>query len=210
MTPRKPDKPVLWIVAGPNGSGKSSLYNRTDIDGWGGSVWIINPDLLTAKIVEHEGLALNDANLQAVVRVEEWLNTSNNAYQTIGVETVLSSSKYQSLVQRAHTRGFSVRMIYVVLDSAELQAQRIAVRVSEGGHDVPVDKIAARRRRSFEQLAWFFKNVDQCYIFNNSVGDPMLAGEKLHGQVFRSSPLPADLTATLLDAGIEIIDDPWI
>ena len=88
VTPRKPDKPVLWIVAGPNGSGKSSLYNRTDIDGWGGSVWIINPDLLTAKIVEHEGQALEVANLQAVVRVEEWLNTSINAYQTRPVPKV--------------------------------------------------------------------------------------------------------------------------
>ncbi len=44
-TPRKPERPVFWIIAGPNGSGKSSFYNRTDFEGWGGSVWIINPDL---------------------------------------------------------------------------------------------------------------------------------------------------------------------
>ncbi|MES2058163.1 MAG: hypothetical protein V4564_19665 [Pseudomonadota bacterium] len=67
-TPRRPDKPVFWIVAGPNGSGKSSLYNRTDIEGWGGSVWIINPDLLTAKIVEQEGHLPDAANLVAVQR----------------------------------------------------------------------------------------------------------------------------------------------
>lgn len=100
-TPRKPDRPVLWIVAGPNGSGKSSLYNRTDIEGWGGSVWIINPDLLTAKIVEEERLEPAAANLTAVQRVEAWLYASLDTYQTIGVETVLSSPKYRALVERA-------------------------------------------------------------------------------------------------------------
>ena len=49
LTPRKPQRPVLWIVAGPNGSGKSSLYNRSDIEGWGGSVWIIgDPELMAS------------------------------------------------------------------------------------------------------------------------------------------------------------------
>src|SRR4051794_40547571 len=119
-TPRKPDRPILWIVAGPNGSGKSSFYNRTDIEGWGGSVWIINPDLLTERISESEGLALDDANLLAVQRIERWLRDSINVYQTIGVETVLSSGKYRALVESARERGFEVRIIYIVLRSAEL------------------------------------------------------------------------------------------
>ena len=100
-TPRRPERPIFWIVRGPNGSGKSSLYNRTDIEGWGGSVWIINPDLLTAKIAEIEGLPTEAANLAAVQRVEQWLEASIAAYQTIGVETVLSSPKYRRLVELA-------------------------------------------------------------------------------------------------------------
>jgi hypothetical protein len=47
---KKLDRPKFWIVAGPNGSGKSSIYTDTDIEDFGGSVWIINPDLLTARI----------------------------------------------------------------------------------------------------------------------------------------------------------------
>lgn len=204
-TPRKPDKPILWIVAGPNGSGKSSLYNRTDIEGWGGSVWIINPDLLTAKIVESEGLELRAANLAAVQRVEAWLRTSIDAYQTIGVETVLSSSKYRPLVQAAKERGFEVRMIYVVLDSGELQLRRIRQRVADGGHDVPADKVLDRRRRSFEQLCWFAREVDQLYIFNNSVGEPDLVAVKADALV-RLGALPKDLTKTLRNEGFEVVD----
>ena len=104
VTPRKPDRPVFWIVGGPNGCGKSSLYNRTDIEGWGGSVWIINPDLLTAKILESEDIAADSANLAAVERIERWLEASIDSYQTIGVETVLSSSKYRRLVDFAKLR----------------------------------------------------------------------------------------------------------
>ena len=47
-------RPKLWIVAGPNGSGKSTLYDTTLIDDFGRSVWIINPDLLTQRIIDQE------------------------------------------------------------------------------------------------------------------------------------------------------------
>jgi predicted ABC-type ATPase len=203
-TPRKPENPVFWIVAGPNGSGKSSLYNSTDIDGWGGSVWIINPDLLTVKIVESEGLAQIDANLASVQRIESWLERSIDAYQTIGVETVLSSPKYQRIVDLAHARGFEVRMIFVMLQSLDLQLERIRQRVSDGGHDVPADKVAARRLRSFEQLAWFAKNVDRCYVYDNSFGQPELLAEKSGGGLRFWQMPPDDLVKALESGGLKL------
>jgi predicted ABC-type ATPase len=66
---KKLDKPKFWIVAGPNGSGKSSIYTDTDIEDFGGSVWIINPDLLTARIQEIEHLKPRAANIAAVTRI---------------------------------------------------------------------------------------------------------------------------------------------
>lgn len=203
-TPRKAERPVFWIVAGPNGSGKSSLYNRTDIEGWGGSAWIINPDLLTATIVESERLPLEKANLAAVQRIEQWLEASLNAYQTIGVETVLSSPKYRRLVDLAHLRGFEVRMIYVVLDTLERQIERVRIRVAHGGHDVPPDKIAKRRIGSFEQLAWFARHVDRCFVFDNSLGEPDLVAGSHSGMLMRIGRLPADMVQVLGRAGIEM------
>lgn len=208
-TPRNPERPVLWIVAGPNGSGKSSLYNRTDIEGWGGSVWIINPDLLTAKIVDHEEAPAQDANLAAVQRIEAWLEASINTYQTIGVETVLSSPKYLRIVDLAHAKGFVVRMLYVVLDSVDLQYRRVEIRVKTGGHDVPRDKIAARRRRSFEQLAAFYDRLDDLFIFNNSAAEPGFVASKAGGTLMLSQPIPADLDQALTNAGIEMVRNPF-
>jgi len=196
-TPRKPERPVLWIVAGPNGSGKSSLYNRTDIEGWGGSVWIINPDLLTAKIVEQEGSAIDLANLAAVQRIESWLEASINTYQTIGVETVLSSPKYLRLVDLAHAKGFIVRMLYVVLDTVEAQYERVAIRVRTGGHDVPRDKIAARRTRSFEMLGEFFGKLDELFVFDNTTAEPKLIAEKLGPAFYCWDRIPLDMLSIL-------------
>jgi predicted ABC-type ATPase len=70
-------------VAGPNGSGKSSLYGNSEIEAFDQSVWIINPDLLTARIQGVEGLSLEHANPEAVVRIEAWLEASIRAHQTV-------------------------------------------------------------------------------------------------------------------------------
>lgn len=205
-TPRKPERPVLWIVAGPNGCGKSSFYNRTDIEGWGGSVWIINPDLLTERIVESESLPLAQANLEAVQRIERWLDDSVEVYQTIGVETVLSSGKYRGLVERARQRGFEVRIIYIVLKTVELQLERVRIRVAGGGHGVPEDKVRSRRGRSFEQIAWFLPRADTCYIYDNSTGEPEFLAGKFGDELVRFNPLPKDLQSVFDAAGLAFVD----
>jgi len=171
------ERPIFWIVGGPNGSGKSSLYGNTDIEAFDQSVWIINPDLLTRRIQEVENLTLEEANLQAVVRIEAWLETSIRAHQTVGVETVLSTPKYRRLVLAAKKLQFEFRLIFVLLESPELNIERVRLRVKKGGHDVPEHKIRERWGRSLAQLPWFLE-ADQAAIFDNSGAVPRLVGQK--------------------------------
>ncbi len=172
------DRPRFWIVAGPNGSGKSTAYGQGDVAGLDGSVWIINPDLLTVRLRNAEDLEAIAANLAAVQRIERWLDASIEVHQTIGVETVLSSPKYRRLVEKAKAHGFEVCFVYVYLDSVELQLNRIRARVAKGGHDVPPDKVAARRERSFEQLPWFFWRADRAWVFDNSGEEPVVTARR--------------------------------
>jgi predicted ABC-type ATPase len=176
---KKLDKPKFWIVAGPNGSGKSSIYTDTDIEDFGGSVWIINPDLLTARIQKIEGLKPRAANIAAVTRIYSWLEASIAAHQTIGVETVLSTEKYRALVLAAKAHGFEVRLIYILLNSPELSVERVKLRVGKGGHHVPTTKIRQRRERSLQQLPWFLKNSDLAWIFDNSGAKPAQIAQKV-------------------------------
>jgi len=184
------------IVAGPNGSGKSSVYQDADIELSGRSVWIINPDLLTARIREIEGLELLAANLEAVQRIEAWLETSIKAHQTVGVETVLSTDKYRRLVLLAKRLGFEVRLIYVLLDSPQRNIERVRLRIKKGGHAVPEDKILERHAKSLAQMPWFLEQADQADIFDNSGATPRLIGEKRAGVVtVDKSALPALVAA---------------
>lgn len=202
-TPRRPERPVLWIIAGPNGSGKSSFYNRTDIEGWGGSVWIINPDLLTIALGQAEGISQTKANRVALDRIEEWLHASIGVHQTIGVETVLSTGKYRCLVRLARERGFEVRLVYFVLKTVALQLQRIAQRVADGGHNVPRSKVSARRKRSFRQLLWFARQSDRLYVYDNSTSEPeLVASFEADSAQIRPARLPADLWAMFARRGL--------
>jgi predicted ABC-type ATPase len=175
---QKLEAPRLWIVAGPNGSGKSTLYDATDIEGFGRSVWIINPDILTARLHTQERLPLDKANGEALNRIQAWLDASIQAHQTVGVETVLSTPKYRVLVEQAKARGFEIRLLYVTLRNANLNVQRVRLRVATGGHSVPEDKIRSRRERSFQQLPWFLDQADVALIYDNSGVSPVLVGHK--------------------------------
>ncbi len=199
ISTRSLPQPRFWIVAGPNGCGKSTAYDRSDVDEFGGTVWIINPDLLTSKIMDVEHLSRQDANLASVVRIEKWLEASINAHQTIGVETVLSTGKYRRLVEHATARGFEVRLIYVFIADPQQQLERIRLRVAKGGHDVPKDKVLERRSKSLRQLGWFFDRADEAWIFDNGSAEPKLIGRKQGNKISLSSSVPPEMMQNLLN-----------
>ncbi|MFZ1921788.1 MAG: zeta toxin family protein [Xanthobacteraceae bacterium] len=185
-------------MAGPNGSGKSSIYGSSsdaiygdsNITDFSRSFWIINPDLLTSRIRSAEGKRLREANLEAVRRIEAWLETSINAHQSVGVETVLSTSKYRRLVRAAKRRGFEIRLIYVILETPDLNVERVRLRVRKGGHDVPVEKVRERWARSLRQLPWFLNQADWALIFDNS-RKLRIVGRKMRGTVTLDPSAPS-------------------
>jgi predicted ABC-type ATPase len=169
--------------------------------GLDGSVWIINPDLLTVRLSEAENLELMTANLAAVQRIETWLDASLAVHQTIGVETVLSSPKYRRLIDKAKQHDFEVCFVYVFLETVEMQLERISARVAKGGHDVPEDKVRSRRQRSFEQMPWFFSRADRAWVFDNSDSEPRLVAHYENGTGFIEYDLPDGLH-DLIDAAL--------
>ena len=204
MSSPNAEPPVFLIVAGPNGSGKSSTYLDTDIEAYGRSVWIINPDLLAARIRIVEGLDLDPANLEAVRRIETWLEASIAAHQTVGVETVLSTPKYRRLVEKAKQLGFEVRFIYVLLDSPQRNVERVRLRVMKGGHDVSTEKVIERHVRSLEQMPWFLDRADRAWLYDNSGAKPKLIGEKLSGIV----TLAIDALPVVIEAAHKLKSGP--
>jgi predicted ABC-type ATPase len=196
-SPQNSRAPVFWIIGGPNGSGKSTAYSRANVQGFGASVWIVNPDLLTARLQAAEKLALDAANLAAVQRLELWLEATLRVHQSVGVETVLSTEKYRRLVELATSLGFTFQLFYVMLASPELNVERVRARVLKGGHDVPEAKILDRYWRSLEQLRWFLGAADEAEVWDNSAAEPQLVLSKAGGEVVVSAAAPVNLLAAL-------------
>lgn len=181
MNPVADSRPHFLIIAGPNGSGKSSAYQASVAEVAGRSFRIINPDLFTQRLRESGFTSAEEANLESVRRIEQWLETSILAGHTVGVETVLSTPKYRRLVTLAKNHGYRVQLIYVILDTAERNVERVSIRVRRGGHAVPKDKIIDRYRRSVGQLPWFLSHADEAWLWDNSGATIRQIGQKSEG-----------------------------
>jgi predicted ABC-type ATPase len=177
------ERPHFLIIAGPNGSGKSSAYQASVAEVAGRTFRIINPDTFSSRLAISESLAAEKANLEAVRRIEQWLETSILAGHTVGVETVLSTSKYRRLIQLAQRERYRIQLIYVILDDPRRNVERVAIRVRRGGHGVPETKIIERYWRSLEQLPWFLANADEAWLWDNSGATIRAIGEKSDGRI---------------------------
>ena len=197
VLPPNSSAPVFWIFGGPNGSGKSTAYTHADIEGFGTSIWIINPDVLTARLQAAENLKLREANLAAVQRLEAWLEMTLRVHQSVGVETVLSTDKYRRLVLLAKSLGYEVKLFYVMLDSPQRNIERVRARIMKGGHAVPEDKIVERYWRSLAQLAWFAGHADTVEIYDNSGTAPRIVARKVVTELVLAPDAPENLLKAL-------------
>jgi predicted ABC-type ATPase len=60
---------------------------------------------------------------------------------SLAFESVLSAPDKIDFIQRAKSLNYFVRLFFVGTDHPTINAARIAQRVMEGGHDVPIQKI---------------------------------------------------------------------
>lgn len=97
--------------------------------------------------------------------------------QQFSFETVFSHPSKLELLQRAAANGFKVYLYFIATNSAEINKARVKIRVREGGHDVPADRIEKRYYLSLDQL---LPALDACYhafIFDNSDTEPLMFAE---------------------------------
>jgi predicted ABC-type ATPase len=86
------------------------------------------------------------------------------------METVFSDPAGDKLkfLRAARKAGYSVILVFIGLEYAELSLARVIQRVAGGGHDVPDDKLRERFPRSLENLRKALPFVDHAYLFDNS------------------------------------------
>jgi predicted ABC-type ATPase len=160
-------KPVLIVIAGPNGSGKTSTTRLVIKHEWADQCVYINPD----EIAQTKFGDWNDVNAvrQAVEYCEEWREQLLRDHKDFIFETVLSSDGKVDFLKRAKEEGYFIRMFFICTESPTINAARIANRVMEGGHDVPIQKIISRYEKTIVNAVKVMRFADRAYFYDNSI-----------------------------------------
>ncbi len=161
------ERPKLVIIACPNGSGKTSVTGKILEHQWIEGCTYINPDNIARDDFgdwNSPDAIIKAANKASFLR-EECLKKGEG----ILFETVLSASDKIDYIIRAKEKGYFIRLFFVGTDHPSINASRIALRVMEGGHDVPISKIISRFSKSITNCCIVSPIIDRLYVYDNSV-----------------------------------------
>jgi len=156
------ERKQLWILAGGNGAGKSTFY-RTQLAPLG--LPFINADILAKELYPQspEKHSYDAAKLATEMRFRLLHEGRSFCF-----ETVFSHPSKIDFVAQAKVLGYEIIMVFIHLDTVSLNQARIAQRMSEGGHNVPDEKVASRIPRLLQNIKKTLPLCDQVYILNNS------------------------------------------
>ncbi len=81
----------------------------------------------------------------------------------------MSASDEVEYILRAKEAGFFIRLFFISTESPTINAKRVANRVLNGGHDVPIPKIISRYDKSIANCKILSSIVNRLYVYDNSI-----------------------------------------
>jgi len=163
----QPEQPRLLLVAGPNGAGKTTVTERGLAHEWFSGCEYINPDFIARD--QFGDWNSQSAVIQAANFASELRENCLASQRSVAFESVFSAPDKVDFVRRAKAAGFFTRVFLVATGDPSINAARVARRVIQGGHDVPIQKIITRYFRSIANCALVAREVDRLYLYDNSV-----------------------------------------
>ncbi|ACU92063.1 conserved hypothetical protein [Capnocytophaga ochracea DSM 7271] len=167
--------PKLYIIAGCNGAGKTTA-SFTILPEILGCKEFINADEIAKGLspFQPESVAMQAGRIM-LARMDELLQKG----ETFAFETTLATKSYKQKIEWAQANGYEVTLLFFWLDSPNIAKERVAQRVAEGGHSIPLETIERRYYNGIANLFTIYIDiVDICYIFDNSEGRKELIAQK--------------------------------
>lgn len=174
----------LFIIAGCNGAGKTTA-SYAMLPQMLNCMEFVNADEIA------RGLSPFNAPSMAVTagrlmlqRIEELLA----ADATFAIETTLATKTYCRLAKRAQARGYKVSLLFFWLASPDQAVARVAQRVKEGGHNVPINTIVRRYHAGITNLFNIYMPVVDYWIAVDNGSSPRtkiaVGGREMPTKVF--------------------------
>lgn len=158
----------LYIIAGCNGAGKTTA-SYTMLPELLHCHEFVNADEIARGLspFNPDSMAIEAGRLM-LRRINDLLEEGSD----FAFETTLSTKTYQKFVERAQQQGYFVSLLYFWLPSPEQAIERVAKRVSLGGHNIPVNTICRRYESSMRNLTKLYMPIcDYWVIYDNSTAE---------------------------------------
>lgn len=164
--------PNLFIIAGCNGAGKTTasfnvlpkILNCKEF---------VNADEIAKGI---SPFAPETVAIQAGKIMLQRIDLLLNDGVSFAIETTLATRSYQSLVKRAKDKGYTVSLLFFWLESPLIACKRVEKRVSEGGHNIPIETIHKRYHLGLNNLfRIFIPIVDYWALYDNNLQTTLIA-----------------------------------
>ena len=151
-------RPVLVAVTGPNGAGKTTFFHA-HLEPCG--LRFLNPDLIAQELhlQPTEAAQALDALRQTLVEQRE-----SFVFETVFSDPVRAKLDFLKAAAQA---GYTVVLCFIGLAGPATSDERVAMRVSQGGHDVAPDKLVARYPRTMANLQKAIRELPHVFIFDN-------------------------------------------
>lgn len=159
--------PHAYVIAGPNGAGKTTFardYLPLEVD----CFEFINNDLIAAGLAP---LKPELAQGRAARIVLSQLRDMVKQRRDFGFETTLAGRTYATMISDWKAHGYSIHLYYIWLPDVNLHIQRVADRVRQGGHDVPVEDIQRRYQRSLVNFFALYRPLATTWTIINNVNN---------------------------------------
>ena len=151
-------RPIIVALAGPNGAGKTTFYHA-HLQAAG--LRFVNADNIARelKLGAYEAARIADTLRRELVKQRE----------SFVFETVFSDPVGDKLtfLREAVDAGYTVVLCFIGTSGPEVSDQRVAMRVSQGGHDVPTEKLFARFPRTMTNLKAAIREIPSVWVFDN-------------------------------------------
>ncbi len=161
----------ILILAGPNGAGKTT-FARSFLPEEAQCPRFINADLIAAGL---SPFAPDAAAVKAGRLMLEEINACVARGESFAFETTLSGVGYRRHIRRWRGLGYHVSLFFLRLPDAGTAIARVAMRVRQGGHDIPDDVIRRRFDAGLRNLDAIYKEeVDAWALYDNAGDEPAL------------------------------------
>lgn len=175
--------PQVSIIAGPNGSGKSTvaeiLLKQGKIENF------INADILAKGLNSQEP---DKVSIEAGRLMLKVINESLLTREDFSFETTLSGLSWKKFILEAKSRGYSVNIYFVIVDTVETAVRRVQERVKKGGHSIPVDTIIRRYSKSLKMFKGVYGEIsDRWWVFDNTLSHSQIIATKNNGESFTTA-----------------------